>query len=168
MYETRKRPPVFWKPGVVMAILIVAVLVNGCSTRLARQGEGETPASALLVVPSTNLPTNGLVQSGTGQAVTIDVKWLGEKKGLLTFDVEMNTHSVDLDSYDLSKLAVLRDDVGKEYSPVAWDSAPGGHHRSGTLTFPIPESISQGKPKYLEVLIRNIDGVGEQILKWEL
>ncbi|MDP2953094.1 MAG: hypothetical protein Q8O76_07255, partial [Chloroflexota bacterium] len=92
----------------------------------------------------------------------------GEKNGNLVFEVGMNTHSVDLDRYDLAKLATLRDDSGKEYLPVSWRAEPGGHHRSGTLTFPIPDSVGQGKARYLDLVIRDVAGVKERVLKWQL
>ncbi len=61
-----------------------------------------------------------------------------------TFDVGMNTHSVELDQ-DMTKVAVLVDDQGKEYKPLAWAGPTGGHHREGTLIFaritPTPKSI---------------------------
>lgn len=113
------------------------------------------------------MPVNGMVQSHTGGSVTIDVEWMGMENGLLTFAVAMNTHSVDLDGYDLGELAVLRDDEGNEYHPSSWHSAPGGHHRKGTLTFPIPDSLSQGSVQYLELSIRDVAGVGERFLKWK-
>ena len=60
------------------------------------------------------------------------------------FDVGMNTHSVELDQ-DMTKIAVLVDDQGKEYKPLAWAGPTGGHHREGTLTFaritPTPKAI---------------------------
>lgn len=61
------------------------------------------------------------------------------------FDVGMNTHSVELDQ-DMSKVAVLIDEQGKEYKPLAWTGPTGGHHREGTLTFaritPTPKSVT--------------------------
>jgi hypothetical protein len=63
---------------------------------------------------------------------------------------------------------VLRDDAGNEYRPSSWDSAPGGHHRQGTLTFPIPDSLGQGKARYIEMVIRDVAGVKERVLRWEL
>lgn len=69
------------------------------------------------------------------------------------FDVGLNTHSLELDQ-DMTKVAVLIDDKGNEYKPVAWEGAPvGGHHREGILTFgpiaPLPKSV--------ELKIFNID-----------
>ena len=60
------------------------------------------------------------------------------------FDVGMNTHSVELDQ-DMTKIAVLVDDQGKEYKPLSWDGPVGGHHREGVLIFnqitPTPKSV---------------------------
>ena len=152
---------------LAISIIMVAVIVAGCSSRFVSQREeGAYPPSPSS--GSSNGPTNGLVQSDTGGSVTIDVEWIKVEDGSLVFNVAMNTHSVDLDQYDLGKLAVLYDDTDKKYSPISWDAAPGGHHRSGTLVFPLPDSVSQGKAEYLEIVIRDIAGIEERVLKWEL
>lgn len=114
------------------------------------------------------MPTNGLTQSNSEGYVTIDIKWMGTEENTLTFSVAMNTHSVDLDGYDLGKLAVLRDDTGEEYRPISWESAPGGHHRKGSLTFHLPDSVMRGEARYLELTINDVAGVNERNLRWEL
>ncbi len=159
----------FGKGSVIaISIIMLAVLVVGCSSRFVPQRErGAYPLSPSSG-SSSHEPANGLVQSNTGGRVTIDVEWIKEKDGLLIFDVSMNTHSVDLDGYDLGGLAVLRDDMGNEYHPVSWDSAAGDHHRRGTLTFPLPDSVSQEKAKYIEMMIRDVAGIEERVLRWEL
>ena len=159
----------FVKSSVLaISILVVVVTVAGCSSRFVPQREeGVYPPSPSSGSSSLE-PINGLVQSNTGGSVTIDVEWIKAGDSLLMFDVSMNTHSVDLDEYDLGELAVLRDDTGNEYHPDSWDSAPGGHHRKGTLTFPIPDSLSQGKTEYVEIVIRDVAGIKERVLKWEL
>ncbi len=164
----------FVKSSVLaISILMVVVTVAGCSSRFVPQPEEEAyPAS-----PSSGSsrdfhgPVNGPVQSNTGGQVTIDVEWINWIKvedDSLIFKVTMNTHSVDLDQYDLGELAMLRDDAGYEYHPASWDSAPGGHHRRGTLAFPSPDSLSQGKARYVEMVIRDVAGIEERVLKWEL
>lgn len=78
------------------------------------------------------------------------------------FDVGMNTHSVELD-HDLTKIAVLIDDQGKEYKPMGWEGLIGGHHREGVLIFnritPIPKSVEL-----------RISGIGEVVRSfvWQL
>jgi hypothetical protein len=61
--------------------------------------------------------------------------WDGPDSGL-AFKVAMDTHSVDLDGFDLMKLALLRTDTGVEVAPTGWDAPNGGHHREGKLSFP--------------------------------
>ncbi len=159
----------FVKSSVLaISILVVVATVAGCSSRFVPQQKEDTSPPSSSYGSSSLEPINGLVQSNTGDAVTIDVEWVKAGDGSLIFNVSMNTHSVDLDQYDLGKLAVLRDDTGNEYHPVSWDSVPGGHHRQGTLTFPLPDSVSQGKAKYLEIVIRDVAGAKERVLEWEL
>lgn len=153
---------------VVVSVIMAVIIGTGCSSRFVSSEETEASLPSGSLGSSSLMPTNGLVQSNTGGRVTIDVEWMGTENGLLTFAVAMNTHSVDLDSYDLGELAVLRDDTGREYPPVSWDSAPGGHHRQGTLIFSIPDSLIQGETKYLELFIRDVAMVNERVLKWEL
>jgi hypothetical protein len=67
--------------------------------------------------------------------VTVELSWDGPESGLV-FKVAMDTHSGDLDGFDLKKLAVLRTDAGIEVAPNGWDAPQGGHHREGNLSFP--------------------------------
>ena len=77
--------------------------------------------------------------------VTVTPTLLSEESREWKFDVVMSTHSVELDQ-DMTKVAILTDDSGKEYGPVRWEGAPtGGHHREGVLVFspitPAPNSV---------------------------
>ncbi len=156
------------KSLLLAAIISLAFIITACSSRFTAGGVNKTTSPP--ATGSFPMPANGPVQATTMGAVTIDVEWVKTQAepNSLTFNVAMDTHSVNLDQYDLSKLAVLRDDSGQEYRPLSWDSAPGGHHRQGRLTFTYPDSLKQGKTKYLEMVIRNIAGVAERVLRWEL
>ncbi len=82
----------------------------------------------------------------------------------LKFYVEMNTHQGSLD-FDLARISVLKDDKDNIYEPLSWEGPPpGGHHRSGTLTFPKLE----GKTKFIELTMRNVYNVPERAFRWEL
>lgn len=151
---------------LAISILMAVIIVGGCSSRFVpakEEGAYPPPSSG-----SSHGPVNGSVQSDTGGSVTFDVEWVMEDDGTIIFDVAMNTHSVGLDAYDLGKLAILRDDAGSEYHPISWDSASGGHHRAGILSFSTPDSLSQGKAAYLEMVIQNVAEVEERIFRWEL
>lgn len=147
---------------LTIALIAGATLLAACSSSSASPSPTSPSGSG------SQAPTNGLVQSSSGGSVTIDVKWLGAQDGSLAFQVTMDTHSVDLDQYDLGKLVTLRDDAGNEYAPTAWLSAPGGHHREGTLKFPVPESLTQGKARSIQLVLRDVAGVGERVLQWLL
>ncbi len=156
---------------LIIIIIIMAITAAGCSKGFAPVKGGEvTPATPMTISPVNVI--SDPVQSIEEGNVTIEVEWIEienlAEKDSLTFHVAMNTHSVDLDDYDLGELATLRDDSGNEYQPVSWESEPGGHHRSGTLVFRLPDSLRQGKAEYVEVVIRSVAGIDERVLKWAL
>lgn len=118
-----------------------------------------------IVQPGTEIQT-----SEEGQ-VTIKVTWQDPSAGPV-FAVVMDTHSVNLDAYDLARLAVLRTDQGLEAQPIGWDAPSGSHHREGTLSF--PSTGPDGSPVIgpgttaVELVIRDVAGVPERILRWAL
>ncbi len=80
------------------------------------------------------------------------------------FKLEFNTHSVELD-FDVSKVGELSDESGKINKESIWEGSPsGGHHRSGTLTFPAPLS----ETKTITLTIRDIAGVSRREFTWQL
>jgi hypothetical protein len=103
--------------------------------------------------------------------VTVEVTWAGTSPGVgsVMFEVVLDTHSVDLDRYDLRDLAVLRTDTGIEARPTEWRAPKGGHHRKGALTFP---AAVEGRPvlgpeaRQIELVIRDIAGVPERRFTW--
>jgi len=100
--------------------------------------------------------------------VDIRVEWRGFKDGSVVFGVAMDTHSGSIDQYDLKDLAVLRDSNGKEYFPGNTAIPLGGHHRPGLLPFPVPAVSNPSKAKYVDLILRDIAGVAERDLRWEL
>jgi len=137
-----------------VAALALVLLIAGCATPAEDSG--------------LNTPLNGILQSSNAGSVTIDVEWAGTGENSITFSVSMDTHSVELDSYNLGELTVLRDDAGNEYLPLSWDAVPGGHHRQGTLTFPLPPTLDQGTARYIEMVINDVAGIAQRVLTWQL
>lgn len=79
------------------------------------------------------------------------------------FLIRLNTHTVELDQ-DLTKVSELRDSKGQTYGVVNWEgSPPGGHHRSGTLTF----SELKTDSGEITLTLRDIGGVPERVFTWE-
>ena len=108
-------------------------------------------------------------QTDVGGGVTVKVSRL-EAADAVAFKVVLDTHSVNLDTYDLGQLAVLRTPSGEEISPIAWEAPAGGHHREGTLSFPAVaadgSSLVQLDGSPLLLVIRDIAGVAERTFSW--
>jgi hypothetical protein len=102
------------------------------------------PAQESSLTPSPQQKWEAKIDEQENVTVTVTPIDLSSQSKEWKFDVIMDTHSVELDQ-DMTKVAVLIDDQGKEYKPLAWDGPTGGHHREGTLTFaritPTPKSV---------------------------
>lgn len=120
-------------------------------------------SAALWHGESSGAKASGLTQSVTGGGVTAKVTYLNPKSGEdARFAVVLDTHSVNLDAYDLKLLSVLRDETGKEYSPINVENKGGGHHRETILVFPqLP-----AEAKRIELVIKDVAGVKERVFRW--
>jgi len=121
---------------VTWTLVIAAFLAASCS---GSDGDGQpgsdgSQGSSGSDSAGQSASAGGKRSSDAG-SVTVDLNWDGPDSGLV-FSVTMDTHSVDLDGFDLIKLAVLRTDSGAEIAPTGWDAPKGGHHREGKLSFP--------------------------------
>ena len=136
-------------------------------------GMGEQPQST---AQTASMPQT-LTQQDTQGAVTVSATLLTPDKpradGKLAVQVKLDTHAVDLDQYQLEKLAVLRDALEREIPAAGFESTSGSvHHREGVLTFPATDA--SGKPvlspeaKTLSLILRGIGGVPEREFRWQL
>jgi hypothetical protein len=86
-----------------------------------------------------------------------------ESDGKISFEIKLNTHSVEL-YHDMDEISILEDSLGNTYKATKWDgSPPGGHHRSGTLTFPPIEQSTTN----IKLTIPDINGV-DRVFTWNL
>ena len=125
------------KATIVFSLILVSILFFG-------QGR-EAPATS----PATiNLSSKTNSQAGISFEVTpLDFSF-GQ---LVKFEIKINTHSGSLD-FDLAKTSILEDDSGNQYYPLEWQgSGPGGHHSSGSLTFPKLEN----QPRSIRLLVQD-------------
>ncbi len=104
-------------------------------------------------------------QSNRQKGVTVAVQPTQLASGReAKFKIEMNTHSVEL-GHDMVSVATLVDDNGHHYRPLNWDgSPPSGHHRSGTLQFPVLE----GNPNSIKLILTDVAGVSKRIFTWKV
>lgn len=165
--ERRAWPWYTWVILLVTIVVLVRFAVSQWSSFIPAQSPSSAPPAA--ATPSGAAQTNGdATQTNEGGQVTIKATWNGVSAGPI-FNVVMDTHSVDLDGYDLTQLAVLRVD-GREVQPVGWDAPKGGHHREGTLTFPtidVDENLLIApSTRTVELVIRDVAGMPERVFRW--
>jgi hypothetical protein len=168
----------------VRTILLFAVpglLLGGCATAVSQPAIDEQPAStqAQQEPPPLAVAADAAASAGTWPleaqsdqqgAITVVVKPLNlaAPGATLDFEVSLDTHSVDL-SMDLAQLATLTDGNGREVQATVWDAPQGGHHVSGTLSFPTTtpggEELLDGTVQ-LTLLMRDV-GVAERRFVWQ-
>jgi hypothetical protein len=156
--EPVRRTPAIWlyaAPALAaLAVLIIAAMMFAGRT---------TPAS-----PTAETTANDswlAAQTSSEGPVTVQATPALTDDGLV-FEIVLDTHSVDLDSLDLTQLAVLRIDEGQAMVPSAWTAPAGGHHRQGTLTFAAAETSSVVSARSIELIIRDVGGVPERSFQW--
>lgn len=137
---------------IVVSVLIIAASFYYASANI---NNAVTTNSALDLPEKTN----------NENAVTITAKPVNfGLNAPVKFDISLTTHQGSLD-YDLTKISVLKDAEGNTYEPVSWDgSPPGGHHRSGTLTFP----ALNAKTGSMKLIIKGVYEIPERVFEWEL
>ncbi|MBI3746310.1 MAG: hypothetical protein HY264_07265 [Chloroflexi bacterium] len=84
-----------------------------------------------------------------------------------TFDVKLDTHSVDLDRLDLSN-AVLRNDRGETLVARPWTAAKGGHHREGALSFDGDAASFLAGAKWIELALIGVGDAPERTFRWAI
>lgn len=105
-----------------------------------------------------------LTQTDSGGGVTVKVTYLNPQGTEdARFDIALDTHSVNLDAYDLKAVSVLRDAAGNTYQPIRIENKGSGHHRQVIVVFPKPS----GEVRNLELVIKDIAGVKERIFQWD-
>ncbi len=171
IYSSRSRTTL-WLPAVVLS-LIVGIWGSGAYatgnqeepfviTQNAGKGMKKTSAVQLKKKDLRRINDEGPVE----MAVLYLNPLRQEAGSELSFEVRMNTHSVNLDAYEMENISFLRVDGGTEQKALGWvKPGGGGHHRSGILKFagPIPSGAQS-----LQVIIRGIGGVQERVFEWKL
>ena len=112
--------------------------------------------------PSTLQKWESKIDEQASVTVTVTPTLLSEESEEWKFDVVMDTHSVELDQ-DMTKIAILIDEQGKEYKAINWEGPTGGHHREGIITF---NKITPA-PKSVELKISDVGGV-VRTFSWQL
>lgn len=134
------------------------------------QPQAQQPGVAETAQPLEQTGSQDMMRSDSQGAVTMEVTLtnLSDPGDELVFEISMNTHSVDL-SMDLAELATLTADNGNTVQASLWDAPRGGHHVSGTLSFPASvdgKQVLDGATR-LTLTINDVDA-RERVFTWDL
>lgn len=142
--------------------LLLAAIVAGCGSAASSVGAAVSPAAAASPTASAGSST----QRSEGGQVSVEAAWAGPSAGA-SFDVKLDTHSVDLDALDLSN-AILRNSRGETLSAVPWTAPKGGHHREGTLTFGGNAAAFFAGATSIDLVLVGVGDLPEQTLHWQI
>jgi hypothetical protein len=134
----------------LLAILAISALAAACAV----------PAS--IGEPQAESQT----RTDEGGGVTVSAEWpVAEGEGIL--QVQLDTHSVDLDGLDLAD-ALLRNDRGQILAAQPWQAPPGGHHRAGALSFEGDAAAFFAGATWFELVVPGVGEVAERALRFEV
>jgi hypothetical protein len=152
----------------ITVLALLGLILAACNSPTSPTSIAATPLPAATQANTASANTGAdLVQVNDEAMVTVEVTPLNladKSAATLNFTVVLNTHSVDL-SYDYTSIASLNNDVGDKVQAIKWDGpTSGGHHVSGTLSFPALKNRGQT----LTVSLSGIAGVPERKFTWKV
>ncbi len=154
------------KPVVVSVVMLLSLIVAACSSPTT-SSPTSAANSASAAVANAAPAGEDLTQTNNEAMVTVAVTPLDlddKSAATLDFKVALNTHSVDL-SYDYQAIATLSNDAGEKIQATKWNGpTSGGHHVSGTLSFPQLKNRGQT----LTLTLRGIAAVPERTFSWKV
>jgi len=105
------------------------------------------------------------MRTNSDGGVTVKVTRLDSKASdVLRFQIVLDTHSVNLDSYDLKTITFVRDGSGNLYRPASVEVKGNGHHRQATVSF----SNVKKSPQAIELVIKSMAGIDERVFRWNM
>lgn len=151
--------------GVIGAIAVGAVLYFGLSAAPGDTGvKTGAKDNSIVAQPVGGQQAKRMTDTGSVQVeVTFKAPQAAQP---MVFEVAMNTHSVNLDGLEMTRLAKLSLQPGGTVVPLVWKAASegGGHHVSGTLTADADPALL----KKAEKAVLELSGIGgEEIRRYE-
>lgn len=149
------------------AAVLLALVASSTPTGFAQAQVTRTDSQGGITVKATYI-TATYLKARPNDALSGKV----DLERTIVIAITLDTHSGDLSRYDFVKNALLRNDRGQQVAPVRWiATADGAHHRSGGLVFPRADQAGktfEPQAKIVELILRDLGGVSERVLRWTL
>lgn len=152
--------------GAIAATVVIGAVSFGLRSVSSPANEATAPSGS-----STAVAESGNVQASDGGGVQVQVTFDPQSVGqsqTISFLVTMNTHSVELSAYDLTKLSRVILDQGATLGEVAWQpkGEGSGHHLEGTLTVQDPTGLARTARK-VALEIKGLPGPEVRLFEWK-
>lgn len=155
---------------IVSVMAVIGVVALGLSA-ITRKPRALTSVPVSAPQQSTAPASSGPApQSSDAGGVTVAVQF--DPKAVtnqtLTFNVALNTHSVELSQYDLARRSKITLDPGGILSDITWkpEGTGSGHHVSGTLLVKDPTGGLAGA-KSVTLEITGLADPGVRRFQWQ-
>ncbi len=153
---------------IISGLILLSFILLYWSVKVSISSNQQSSASKVITshVPTTPsqtvIPKTLPIITATQDSIDFVVTPSLSPEGQVAFEISINTHSGSLD-FDLIRVSTLKDDSGNLYTPLSWEgSPPGGHHRSGNLTFP-----PVGQSDTLTLIITGV-GTKDRVFLWDI
>ena len=126
------------------------LLLAGCSSPSQSADPGASPSVGKVVT-----------DSGQG-GVTVKATLTAFAGGQATFNITVDTHSIDLTTYDPVANSQVEDSAGARHEPKAGSrvTVEGSHHKEADVLFDLPAGL-------LVLIVKDLAGVPERRLVFE-
>ncbi|MBI2475061.1 hypothetical protein HYV69_01415 [Candidatus Uhrbacteria bacterium] len=152
--------------GIIAVSILVYFIIYSTGNVQSKSQQTNQTTSSIQSSPQTSTQNQWETKTDDQQPVSITVTptELGPDSNEWKFEIAFDTHSGSLDD-DPLQVVTLSDDKGDIYQPKNWEGPePGGHHFKGILTFDQIKPL----PLFIELKIKNVGGIPERSLKWNL
>lgn len=124
-----KIPKTYLFLGIVILLIVIISLFE--------LNNSKTANSPQYLVPSANINQNSNKLEKEEGNVTVAVEYIPQKsdKNTVVFDISLDTHNVDLSSFDFSKNIVLEKEELVVSTPIKSAPTGSGHHRKAEMIF---------------------------------
>lgn len=153
----------------LLKVIVVVVLVVVGGVVWVKRTEAPAPRavasvvsasqSVVQAVPQQASTPSGATKENSGGEVTVGVTPVVVGATELGFDVAVNTHSVDMSTFDPKKQIVLIGLDGKDILPGNVEIEGSGHHQKLQITFSKVE-------KPWKLVVRDVGGVPAREFVW--
>lgn len=151
MQRLRKIPLSYLFLGTIIFLIVIISLFDFSNQKT---GNSASPAN-----PARNQQKTYRQEKEEGN-VDVVVEYLPDKSSqdTLTFEIALDTHSVNLDSFDFQKDIFLKRD-GSINFPLTVIPSGGGHHRRAEVTF---KKVSAP----FSIILNNLSGISKREFKF--